>query len=128
MLAAAERLRVIHLCPTSGVLSSGSGFRDILNAIVSLRSVLLVDSDPAVHAALAETLRRGDRQLEDVYDAHAALEQLRSCPCDVMVAGQGNNGLDGLKLLRKARAIRPDLKVIVTGDPDPMRVVGAIRH
>jgi anti-sigma regulatory factor (Ser/Thr protein kinase) len=45
-----------------------------------------------------------------------------------MVAGQGPNGLDGLKLLRRARAIRPELKVIVTGDPDPIRVLGAIRH
>ena len=38
-----------------------------------------------------------------------------------MVAGQGRNGLDGLKLLRRARAIRPELKVIVTGEPDPVR-------
>jgi DNA-binding NarL/FixJ family response regulator len=95
---------------------------------VSLRSVLLVDSDPAVHEVLTDTLKRQDRRLNDVYDAHDALEQLRSAPCDLMVAGQGRNGLDGLKLLRRARAIRPELKVIVTGEPDPMRVVGAIRH
>jgi DNA-binding NarL/FixJ family response regulator len=95
---------------------------------VSLRSVLLVDSDPAVHQVLTDSLARQDRRLKDVYDAHDALEQLRSSPCDLMVAGQGRNGLDGLKLLRRARAIRPELKVIVTGEPDPMRVVGAIRH
>jgi len=95
---------------------------------VSLRSVLLVDPDPEVHEALAGTLKRQDRRLEDLYDAHDALVQLRSCPFDVMVAGQGPNGLDGLKLLRRARAIRPELKVIVTGEPDPMRVLGAIRH
>jgi len=95
---------------------------------VSLRSVLLVDSDPEVHEALAGSLKRQDRRLEDLYDAHDALVQLRSCPFDVMVAGQGPNGLDGLKLLRRARAIRPELKVIVTGDPDPIRVLGAIRH
>jgi anti-sigma regulatory factor (Ser/Thr protein kinase) len=45
-----------------------------------------------------------------------------------MVAGQGRNGMDSIKLLRRARAVKPDLKVIVTGDPDPARVVGAIRH
>ena len=95
---------------------------------MSLRSVLLVDPDPEVHEALAGTLKRQDRRLEDLYDAHDALVQLRSCPFDVMVAGQGPNGLDGLKLLRRARAIRPELKVIVTGEPDPMRVLGAIRH
>jgi len=95
---------------------------------VSLRSVLLVDSDPAVHEVLTDTLKRQDRRLKDVYDSHDALAQLRASPCDLMVAGQGSNGLDGLKLLRRARAIRPELKVIVTGEPDPMRVVGAIRH
>ena len=100
----------------------------MLNATVSLRSILLVDSDPAVHEALAETLTREDRRIQDVYDGHDALEQLRVSPWDVMVAGQGRNGLDGLKLLRRARAIRPELKVIVTGDPDPARVVRAIRH
>ena len=100
----------------------------MLNATVSLRSILLVDSDPAVHEALAETLTREDRCIQDVYDGHDALAQLRVSPCDVMVAGPGRNGLDGLKLLRRARAIRPELKVIVTGDPDPVRVVGAIRH
>jgi DNA-binding NarL/FixJ family response regulator/anti-sigma regulatory factor (Ser/Thr protein kinase) len=95
---------------------------------VSLRSVLLVDSDPAVHEVFAHTLQRPDRRLEDLYDAHDALAQLRSSSFDLMVAGQGRNGLDGLKLLRRARAIQPELKVIVTGEPDPVRVLGAIRH
>jgi two-component system, OmpR family, response regulator len=95
---------------------------------VSLRSILLVDSDPAVHEALASALRRDDLQVEDVYDGHDALAQLKTSPCDLMVAGHGQNGMDGLRLLRRARAIRNDLKVIVTGEPDPARVVGAIRH
>jgi len=95
---------------------------------VSLRSVLLVDSDPAVHEVLAATLKRDDRKVDDVYDGHDALVQLRAAPCDLIIAGQGRNGLDGLKLLRRARAIRPELKVIVTGEPDPIRVLGAIRH
>jgi DNA-binding NarL/FixJ family response regulator len=95
---------------------------------VSLRSVLLVDSDPAVHDALAGTLKRDDRRVQDVYDGPEALAQLRVSDCDLMVAGQGRNGMDSIKLLRRARAMKPDLKVIVTGDPDPARVVGAIRH
>jgi DNA-binding response OmpR family regulator len=95
---------------------------------VSLRSVLLVESDPSAHHALAETLTRNDRRVEGVYDGEDALAHLRSAPFDLLVAGHGRNGLDGLKLLRRARAIKPDLKVIVTGEPDPGRVVRAIRH
>jgi DNA-binding response OmpR family regulator len=100
----------------------------MLNAIVSSRSILLVDSDPEVHRALADSLRRDDRRIDDLYDGNEALTQLRSTPYDVLVAGAGRNGLDGLKLLRRARAIRSDLKVIVTGDADPARVLNAIRH
>ncbi len=128
MLAPGDRLPIIHLWLTSDAGSIGSGFHDILTSIVSLRSVLLVDSDPAVHEVLADTFRREDRHIADFYDGAAALAQLRAAPCDLMVAGQAANGLDGLKLLRRARAIRPELKVIVTGDPDPARVVAAIRH
>ena len=90
--------------------------------------VLVVDSDPAVHELLADLLRRDDRLLQDAYDGHEALERLRSSAFDIVVAGQGRNGLDGLGLLRRARLIRPDVKVIVTGEPDPVQVVGAIRH
>lgn len=100
----------------------------MLNAIVSSRSVLVVDSDPEVHEALAGSLRRDGRRIDDLYDGVEALSQLRQTPYDVLVAGAGRNGLDGLKLLRRARAIRSDLKVIVTGDADPARVLSAIRH
>jgi DNA-binding NarL/FixJ family response regulator len=93
-----------------------------------LRSILLVESDPSLHEALAGALRADDVQLADVYDGHAALEQLKSTHCDLLVAGHGRNGMDSLRLLRRARAIRNDLKVIVAGEPDPARVVGAIRH
>jgi DNA-binding NarL/FixJ family response regulator len=94
---------------------------------VSARSLLLVDADPAVQEVLKQTLQRAGRDIETADDATSALARLRAAPCDLLVAGQGRNGLDGLKLLRRARAIRPELKIIVTGDPDPRRVVRAIR-
>jgi DNA-binding NarL/FixJ family response regulator/anti-sigma regulatory factor (Ser/Thr protein kinase) len=102
--------------------------RGILAAIVSSRSILLVDSDPAVHEALSGALHAADLHVEDVYDGQTALEQLKSSTCDIMLAGNGQNGMDSMRLLRRARAIRSDLKVIVAGERDPNRVVGAIRH
>ena len=95
---------------------------------MSARCLLLVDSDPAVHEHLNSLLKREDRTIQDVYDGNEALARLRSSSCDLVVAGAGRNGFDGLKLLRKVRAIRPDAKVIVTGEQDPGRVVGAIRY
>jgi DNA-binding NarL/FixJ family response regulator len=95
---------------------------------VSARALLVVDADPAVHETLAQALQRADRKIETVFDGREALARLRAVHCDLLVAGHGRNGIDGLKLLRRARAIRPQLKVIVTGEPDPLRVVGAIRN
>src|SRR4051794_41159264 len=128
MLSAPVRLpkvnsRLATICSSSGLRNHA-----MLNASVSFRSVLLVDSDPAVHETLAGVLARDDRRIDDLYDGAEALSRLREAPYDVLLAGPGRNGLDGLKLLRRARSIRPDLPVIVTGDPDPARVVGAIRH
>lgn len=95
---------------------------------MSLRSVLLVDSDPEVLQTLAGSLKRDDRHIADVRDGREALEQLRATRYDVLVAGHGRNGLDGLKLLRRARSLCADLRVIVTGEADPARVLSAIRH
>jgi DNA-binding NarL/FixJ family response regulator len=95
--------------------------------IVSFRAVLLVDSDPVVQEGLAQSLQRENRIVQTAPDGYEALARLRASACDLLVAGQGRNGLDGLKLLRRARAIRPDLKVIVTGDPNPQQAVRALR-
>jgi DNA-binding NarL/FixJ family response regulator len=88
---------------------------------------LLVDADPMVQEGLVQSLRRENRAIEISPNGHEALARLRAAACDLLVAGQTGNGLDGLKLLRRARAIRPDLKVIVTGAPDPQLVVRALR-
>lgn len=71
---------------------------------------------------------RADRTVEDAFDGHAALEHLKANPCDLVVAGEGQNGFGGVNLLRRMRALRPETKVIVTGDPTKSQVIGAMRH
>ena len=95
---------------------------------MSSRSLLVVDSDPAVHELLQHLLRRDDRSVQAVFDGKEALRQLRREQFDVVLAGQGNNGFDGLSLVRRVRALRPETRVIVTGEPDPARVLDAIRE
>jgi len=96
--------------------------------VSSSRRLLLVDADPDVHQLLTGLLKRQDRGIQDVYDGREALDRVRSVPYDLVVAGQGGNGFDGLKLLRRMREIRPETKVILTGDQNPARVIGAIRE
>jgi anti-sigma regulatory factor (Ser/Thr protein kinase)/DNA-binding NarL/FixJ family response regulator len=89
---------------------------------------MVVSSDPAIHELLANALKSEDCSIEDVFDPKDAVKCLRQAPCDVMVAGPASNGFDGLKLLRKVRNIAPKARVILTGEADPARVIGALRQ
>jgi anti-sigma regulatory factor (Ser/Thr protein kinase)/CheY-like chemotaxis protein len=95
---------------------------------VSAQRLLLVDSGPAVHELLAGVLKPGECSIQDVPGGVSVAASLRQAPCDVLVAGPGSNGFDGLKLLRQVRHLAPQARVILTGDADPARVIGAIRH
>jgi len=95
---------------------------------VSSRCLLLVDADPAVRELLSKLLKRDDRRIEEARDGNDALARLRTSAFDVVVAGQGNNGSDPLKLLRRVRAVRPEARVILTGEQDRARALSAIRN
>jgi DNA-binding NarL/FixJ family response regulator len=89
--------------------------------------LLLFDQDPALLARITGWLERENWNILSVLDPHEAVERLRSVPFDVVIAGQGSNGFDGLKLLRRLHSIRPDTRVILTGDRDPERAIAALR-
>ena len=74
---------------------------------MSSRCLLLVDADPSVRERLSAILTRADRRIEQARDGSDALARLRGSAFDVVVAGQGNNGSDPLKLLRRVRTLRP---------------------
>jgi DNA-binding NarL/FixJ family response regulator len=93
---------------------------------LSASRLLVVDADPAVHELLRPALGRAGT-VQDVYDGKEALAHLKSLQCDVMVAGQGSNGFDPFQLLRRVRIVLPEARVILTGDPNPQRVIDAIR-
>jgi DNA-binding NarL/FixJ family response regulator/anti-sigma regulatory factor (Ser/Thr protein kinase) len=87
------------------------------------------DSDPAVHEYLGNLLQRPGRSIQDAYNRKEAFDYLRHTPCDLILAGQGpNGGMEGIRLLRRVRSLQPQARVILTGEPDPARVVRAIRE
>lgn len=92
------------------------------------RRLLVFDTDPALHELLAPLLQREGRSIQDAYERHEALEALRHSDCDLVLAGQGRNGDEGLKLLRRMRSIRPEVKVILAGGRDPAGALAAIRE
>lgn len=108
------------VCLSSVKLKHG----DALNS----RSLLVIDGDPAVHEQMGGLLRLAGRTIQDAFNQRDAVQRLRSAKFDVVLAGQGNNGFDGLNFLRQMRLLQPDAKVIVTGDADPERILRAIRE
>jgi len=92
------------------------------------RSLLVIDGDPVVHEQVAGVLQHEGRTIQDAFDQREAMKRLRAVKFDLVVAGQGNNGFDGLNLMPQMRSLQPQAKVIVTGDADPSRIVRAIRE
>ena len=92
------------------------------------RCLLLLDADPATLEYLTGLLKREDRQIEQVSDSREALDRIRAAPIDVLLAGPDGVGFDPLKLLRRVRSIRPATKVILTGEPDPEKIIQCIRQ
>ena len=77
--------------------------------------ILLVDDDPFVLEALAERLQLSlpDVPVRTCDRGDCALELLHQEHVGVLVTDIRMPGMDGMALLRKAKAIRPALPVIV---------------
>ena len=84
-------------------------------ASVQDRSILLVDDDPQVRSAAAEMAI----MLPPSRGADA-LSRSQGNPFHLLLADQVMPGMTGLELAARAKAVRPDLHVLlVTGYPDP---------
>ena len=94
---------------------------------LSSRRLLVVDPDRSAHEVVRGILEREDRSIDGAFGRADAEACLRSVPFDVVLAGQGSNGADGLKIARIVRTIQPDARVILTGDSSPRHVLAAIR-
>ena len=92
--------------------------------------VLIVDDDPALLAALPEALRlRMDGVTVDTADSGAAaLDRIAAREYEAIVIDVKMPGMDGLALLAKIRARRPDTPVLmITGHGEHALAIQALR-
>ena len=81
-------------------------------------SLLLASADAAAGHALEKLLRDQRYGVEFVHDTQAALKAIDGSQPDALVADLRSARVDGLALLKRARALRPDLAAVLLGD-DP---------
>jgi two-component system response regulator HydG len=76
-------------------------------------TVLVVDDDPANLESVARTLRHEGWEVLTAAEGAAAVELLRRPEVRVLVSDLMMPGLDGQELLRTAKAMRPDVEVVL---------------
>src|SRR5438445_5201701 len=76
-------------------------------------TLLVADDDPGLRESLERTLTREGYRVGLASDGRAALERVQAGGVDLIVTDLKMPGLTGLELLRAAKAILPDVDVIL---------------
>lgn len=89
--------------------------------------VLVVEDDPDLQWKLARMLTMRGNRVVGTSSAEAALELLAEWPVDAIVIDASLPGMSGIELLRRVRALDPDLPVVLMTDtPDAHRDLGEV--
>jgi response regulator RpfG family c-di-GMP phosphodiesterase len=92
-------------------------------------TILLVDDEDNVRAALRRTLRSEGYEILEAVSGEEGLEVLRARPVDVVITDHAMPKMTGLEFLRAARLHRPDsLRIILTGRADLEMAIRAINE
>ncbi|WP_256077611.1 EAL domain-containing protein [Massilia sp. YIM B04103] len=93
------------------------------------RSLLLVDDEPNILAALKRLLRRDDYTIHTAASGAEGLELLARHPVDVIVSDQRMPGMIGADFLRKAKDLYPDtIRIMLSGYTELQSVTDAVNE
>ena len=91
--------------------------------------ILVVDDEPNARGALAELLRDEGYAVETAADGFKALPKLEEFAPDLLLTDLRMPGLNGIELLRKARALDPEIAaVVMTAHGEVETAVAAMRE
>jgi excisionase family DNA binding protein len=91
------------------------------------RRVLVVDDEAVIRDWLSKTLALAEYQVDEANDGRAAIDRLRMCSYDLLIADLKMPGIDGLTVIREAKRYRSDLPVIIiTGNASESSAIDAV--
>ena len=75
--------------------------------------ILVVDDEQAVRDLLCKTLTMADYDVDSADDGPSAIEKMRAVEYDLLITDLKMPGMDGLTVIREARKLSADLRVII---------------
>jgi excisionase family DNA binding protein len=75
--------------------------------------ILVVDDEQAVRDLLSKTLTMADYDVDAADDGPSAIEKMRAVTYDLLITDLKMPGMDGLSVIREARKLSADLRVII---------------
>lgn len=92
------------------------------------KTVLVVDSSPAVNSMLTRVLAHAGCDIRRAVDNQTVLSLAKKVPFDLVITGQSTNTQEDVALLLKIRDVRPEARMIIlTDERTPGDVIEAIR-
>jgi excisionase family DNA binding protein len=77
------------------------------------KRVLVVDDEASIRELLSKTLALEKYDVDTAGDGAAALDRMRTAAYDLLIADLKMPGMDGLTLIRQARRLKSDLRIII---------------
>jgi CheY-like chemotaxis protein len=82
--------------------------------------ILVIDDDKSARLLLDRVLTRAGHSVVIVDSGEQGIETLKREKFDLIITDKNLPGIDGLELLRQARAMNPKLQaIVITGFPTP---------
>jgi CheY-like chemotaxis protein len=86
--------------------------------------ILVVDDEPPIMALCLKILGRLGHEVEGATRGEEALSKLAGGPVDLLVVDYKMPGINGFEVVRRARGIHPNLKVVLITGHGTREVMG----
>ena len=92
-------------------------------------SVLIVDDEPSVRQTLSEWMRKKNFHVFEAEGGRQAMEMIRRDDPDIVISDVVMPGMDGIQLLKEAKAVRADIPfLMISGYPSCSTAVDIMKY